>query len=50
MDQNTIVLYLHMKWMELRHVKENLMGYRDENLFECLVRIQIILTVIPGET
>jgi hypothetical protein len=32
------------------HVKRNLMGYRAENLSELLVRIQVILRVIPGET
>jgi hypothetical protein len=44
MDQRTIVFFFHMK------VKRNLLGNRAENLSELLVRIQVILRAIPGET
>jgi hypothetical protein len=50
MDQTTIVLYLHMKGMEFGYVKRNLMEYPAENLFELLVRIQVIFRAIPGQT
>jgi hypothetical protein len=48
MDQKTIVLYLHMK-MKVK-AKRNLIKYRAENLSELLVRIQVILRAILGET
>jgi hypothetical protein len=44
MEQKIIVLCLHMK------VRRNLMGNHAENLFKLLVRIQVILRAIPGET
>jgi hypothetical protein len=32
------------------YVKRNLMGYRAEHLSELLVRIQVVLKIVPGET
>jgi hypothetical protein len=46
MEKKTTVPYFHMKVK----VKRSLMGYRAENSSELLVRIQVILKVIPGET
>jgi hypothetical protein len=50
MKGKTIVFYLHMKGMGLGYVKRNLMGCHAENLSELLVRTQVILRAIPGET
>jgi hypothetical protein len=50
MDQKTIVLYLHMKEMELGYVKRNLMGCRADSLSELLIRIQVSLRAKPGKT
>jgi hypothetical protein len=50
MDQETIVLDLHMKGTEFGYEKRNMMGYRVESSSELLVCVQVILRAIRGET
>jgi hypothetical protein len=40
----------HPQTFLFAYLKRNLLGYQAENLSELLVRIQVILRVIPGET
>jgi hypothetical protein len=50
MGHKIIILYLHMKPFLFGYLKRNLMGYRAENLSDPLVRGQVILRGIPGDT
>jgi hypothetical protein len=50
MDQKRIVLYLDMTLFLFGYMKRNMMPYRVEYLSELLVRIQVILKAVLGET